>query len=259
MAEPMSEFATKLLGDEPDAIAPDTSEIRLLAGASRGSLAHGTLAPHGVSLAIKHRVVEEVWFVVEGRGQVWRMRNALGEVVDVGPGASLSIPPGTHFQFRTIGDEPFRFIMCTMPPWPGADEAVRVPDHWPVEPKATTEALAALDPSLYRSKKTLPNENDPREIVYEATNHIPNLEWGVAFADIVESARHVHHRTRETYVHLEGPPLVVELGDDVRLLEAGDSLDIPVGVPHKARSQGPGPARVVVTTYPAWSAEEVLE
>jgi mannose-6-phosphate isomerase-like protein (cupin superfamily) len=138
MAETSSEFVTKLLADEPEAIAPDTSEIRLLASGTRGSMAHGTLAPGGVSLAIKHLNVEEVWFVVSGQAQVWRKRDEHEEIVDVGPGASLSIPPGTHFQFRTVGDEPFRFIMCTMPPWPGADEAVRVPDHWPIEPKETT-------------------------------------------------------------------------------------------------------------------------
>jgi mannose-6-phosphate isomerase-like protein (cupin superfamily) len=133
MAEPVTEFETRWLADNPDAIAPDTSEIRLLARATRGSMAHGTLPPNGVSLAVRHRNVEEVWFVISGRGQVWRKLNGHEEVVDAGPGASLSIPPGMHFQFRTVGDDPFRFIMCTMPPWPGADEAVRVPDHWPVE------------------------------------------------------------------------------------------------------------------------------
>jgi mannose-6-phosphate isomerase-like protein (cupin superfamily) len=129
----VTEFEARWLADNPEAIAPDTSEIRLLARATRGSMAHGTLPPTAVSLAIRHRNVEEVWFVVSGRGQVWRKLNGHEEVVNAGPGASLSIPPGTHFQFRTAGEEPFRFIMCTMPPWPGADEAVRVPDHWPVE------------------------------------------------------------------------------------------------------------------------------
>jgi mannose-6-phosphate isomerase-like protein (cupin superfamily) len=137
MAESPSEFATRWLADEPDDIAPDTSEIRLLARGMRGSLAHGTLPPNGVSLAVRHRNVEEVWFVVSGHGEVWRMQDGHEEVVDVRPGASLTIPPGTHFQFRTVGDEPFRFIMCTMPPWPGADEAIRVPDHWPVKAKGT--------------------------------------------------------------------------------------------------------------------------
>ena len=133
MVEAASKFATKVLADKPDDIAPDTSEIRLLARTTRGSMAHGTLAPAGVSLAVRHRNVEEIWFVVQGRAQVWRQLGDHEEVVDASPGTSLSIPQGTLFQFRTVGDEPFRFIMCTMPPWPGADEAVRVPDHWPVE------------------------------------------------------------------------------------------------------------------------------
>ena len=128
----MTEFETRWLADEPDDVAPDTSEIRLLARTTRASMAHGTLPPNGVSLAIRHRHVEEVWFVVSGHAQIWRQLNGQKEVILAGPGASLSIPPGTHFQFRTVGDEPFRFIMCTMPPWPGANEAIRVADHWPV-------------------------------------------------------------------------------------------------------------------------------
>ncbi|MFL5758365.1 MAG: cupin domain-containing protein [Thermomicrobiales bacterium] len=140
MADSTSRFVTKALADEPDVIAPDTSEIRLLARTTRGSMAHGTLPTGGVSLAVRHRNVEEVWYVLSGRGQVWQKLNDNEEIVEAGPGTSLSIPPETHFQFRTTGDEPFRFIMCTMPPWPGADEAVRVPDYWPVEPGEETTA-----------------------------------------------------------------------------------------------------------------------
>ena len=251
-----SGFEMKHLAAEFDVLAPDSSEIRLLVGTTRGSAAHGTLPPHAVSLAVTHRTVEEIWYVTEGHGQVWRKQAEREEVVDVGPGAALTIPVGTHFQFRATGDAPLRFIMCTMPPWPGPHEAIRVPDHWPVAAAESATPLSALDPSLYAKKKSLPSDDDPQEIVYEASNHLPHLDWGVAYADIVESKRHVHHRTRETYVHLEGPPLVVELGDEERLLETGDSLDIPPATPHKARSRGPGPARVLVTTTPAWTAED---
>jgi mannose-6-phosphate isomerase-like protein (cupin superfamily) len=125
-------FATRQLGEAYDVLAPDTSEIRLLVGTARGSLAHGTLAPGRVSLAITHRTVEEVWYVTAGRGQVWRKQGGRELVVDVEPGTALTIPTGTHFQFRASGPEPLTFVMCTMPPWPGEQEAVRVPDHWPV-------------------------------------------------------------------------------------------------------------------------------
>jgi mannose-6-phosphate isomerase-like protein (cupin superfamily) len=125
-------FTTKQLDSEYDVLAPDSSEIRLLVGTARGSVVHGTLPPGRVSLAIAHRTVEEVWYVTEGRGQVWRKQGDHETVVDVEPGTALTIPTGTHFQFRTTGSEPLRFIMCTMPPWPGEQEAVRVPNHWPV-------------------------------------------------------------------------------------------------------------------------------
>jgi len=130
--ETESTFATKQLGEAYDVLAPDASEIRLLVGMARGSLAHGTLAPGRVSLAIAHRTVEEAWYVTGGRGQVWRKQGDHEVVVDVGPGTALTIPTGVHFQFRTTGPEPLTFVMCTMPPWPGEQEAVRVPGHWPV-------------------------------------------------------------------------------------------------------------------------------
>jgi mannose-6-phosphate isomerase-like protein (cupin superfamily) len=116
--------------------------------------------------------------------------------------------------------------------------------------------LSPLDPSLYRGRKAMPDDGDPREIVYESSNHIPGLSWGVAYADVLESARHMHHRTRETYVHLEGPPLLVQVGDAWRRLEPGDSVTIPPETPHMARSDGPGMARILVTTHPAWQAED---
>jgi len=130
--ETESTFATKQLGEAYDVLAPDASEIRLLVGMARGSLAHGTLAPGRVSLAIAHRTVEEAWYVTGGRGQVWRKQGDHEVVVDVGPGTALTIPTGVHFQFSTTGPEPLTFVMCTMPPWPGEQEAVRVPGHWPV-------------------------------------------------------------------------------------------------------------------------------
>lgn len=67
-------FATKRLGELPDATAPDGSEVRVLCSTSRGSLAHFTLPPHAVSKAMAHRTVEEVWYFVSGRGQMWRAR-----------------------------------------------------------------------------------------------------------------------------------------------------------------------------------------
>ena len=38
----------------------------------------------------------------------------------------LTLPLGTHFQFRAMGEESLEIIGVTMPPWPGEGEAYRV-------------------------------------------------------------------------------------------------------------------------------------
>ncbi|MCY3735404.1 MAG: cupin domain-containing protein [Gemmatimonadaceae bacterium] len=114
-----------------DVLAPDGSEIRLLARGRRGSMVHCTLNPGQVSLPVAHRSVEELWYVLEGAGQVWRRLGGEERIVDLSPGTSLSIPAGAHFQFRTVGERPLRIAIVTMPPWPGAEEAYPVEGCWP--------------------------------------------------------------------------------------------------------------------------------
>jgi len=121
---------TRRLGKEADVIAPDGSEVRILAAASRGSMAHFTLPPGAVSKAICHRTVEEIWFILAGRGRMWRAGDDAEEITELVPGLSLTIPTGTRFQFRCDGDTPLAAVGVTMPPWPGAEEAVFVTGPW---------------------------------------------------------------------------------------------------------------------------------
>jgi mannose-6-phosphate isomerase-like protein (cupin superfamily) len=51
-------------------------------------------------------------------------------IAELGPGVSLTIPIGTHFQFRCDGHEPLDAIGATMPPWPGESEAFFVDGAW---------------------------------------------------------------------------------------------------------------------------------
>ena len=123
-------FDTKTIGAAPDAIAPDGSEVRVLCQLSRGGLAVFSLPPGAVSKAIAHHTVEELWYVISGRGRIWRKLGQSEEVTELGPGLSLSIPTGTDFQFRCDGSEPLIVIGATMPPWPGEAEAFRVEGTW---------------------------------------------------------------------------------------------------------------------------------
>ncbi len=126
----MSPFVTRKLAELPDAIAPDGSEVRLLANSTRGSMAHFQLPPGSTSKAVAHRTVEEVWLIIEGQGLMWRKNKTGEEIVDLGPGISLTIEAGTHFQFRSDGNSPLKAVGVTMPPWPGMDEAYSVEGKW---------------------------------------------------------------------------------------------------------------------------------
>ena len=123
-------WQTRSLAAGVDALAPDGSEIRFLAELAGASVVHCTLEPGGVTRAVRHRTVEEAWFFLGGRGQVWRRADGLEEVTDVRPGLALTIPLGAHFQFRATGPEPLTFVIATSPPWPGDDEAVPVDGPW---------------------------------------------------------------------------------------------------------------------------------
>jgi mannose-6-phosphate isomerase-like protein (cupin superfamily) len=115
-----------------DVLAPDGSEIRLLVSVPGGSMVHCTLRPGQVTQAVRHRIVEEVWYCVAGSGQVWRKSAEAEEIVDVEPGVALSIPLGAAFQFRATGSTPIEVVITTLPPWPGPDEAVPVTGPWEI-------------------------------------------------------------------------------------------------------------------------------
>jgi len=126
----VASFSSKHLPLARDAIAPDGSDVRLLLELAGGGMAHFELGPNLVSKAVTHRTVEEIWFFLSGRGEMWRSQYGHSEIVEVYPGVCLTIPKGTHFQFRSFGNEPLAAIGVTMPPWPGEEEAVLVTGAW---------------------------------------------------------------------------------------------------------------------------------
>jgi mannose-6-phosphate isomerase-like protein (cupin superfamily) len=120
-------FATRQIAEWPDAMAPDGSEVRLLGSLPRGGMAVFRLMPKAVSKAVAHRTVEEIWFFTGGQGRIWRRLGEREEITEIGPGVSITIPTGTHFQFRCDSGEPLEAVAVTMPPWPGSEEAYSVP------------------------------------------------------------------------------------------------------------------------------------
>jgi mannose-6-phosphate isomerase-like protein (cupin superfamily) len=95
-------------------------------------MAHFEIAAGEVSTAVVHMSVEEIWYILSGHGSMWRKHDASEDIVELRPGLSLTIPCGTHFQFRAEGAEPLQILAITMPPWPlDREEAIAVAGKWP--------------------------------------------------------------------------------------------------------------------------------
>lgn len=110
--------------------APDGSEVRPLLALPGASMAHFELAPGQISRAVRHRTLDELWYIIAGRGEMWRRQPlASGEVTSVeriDPGTCVSLPAGTAFQFSAEGSEALRAIAVTLPPWSSIDATTEV-------------------------------------------------------------------------------------------------------------------------------------
>jgi mannose-6-phosphate isomerase-like protein (cupin superfamily) len=125
-----SEFATGRTPSERTAVAPDGSDVRTLLRLAGGSMAHFELGAGQTSRAVTHRTIEEIWYVLSGHGQMWRKQGEREEIVALESGMCLTIPLGTHFQFRASTAGPISALGVSLPPWPGEGEAVPVAGPW---------------------------------------------------------------------------------------------------------------------------------
>lgn len=132
MTQPL--YTTTLLREHVDVLAPDGAEVRMLVDLPRGSMAHFTLGPGKVSRAIRHRTIEELWYIVAGEGEMWRAQDDEEDIVTLRPGVALTIPTGCAFQFRAGASGPLSAVGVAMPPWPGEHEAAQAKGPW--EPTA---------------------------------------------------------------------------------------------------------------------------
>lgn len=127
----MKPFETKELPQTMDVAAPDGSEIRLMPVLEGGSMVHCRVPPGAVTKAVRHKTVDELWYVTAGEGRLWRRQGDREQVERLTAGSAHTIPLGTDFQFRCDSAKALEIVIVTMPPWPDMSEAVPVADHWP--------------------------------------------------------------------------------------------------------------------------------
>ena len=63
---------TTTLPDQPDGKSPAGADIRFLVDGATGNMIHSTVPPRQVNPATVHATVNEFWYILERRGEIWR-------------------------------------------------------------------------------------------------------------------------------------------------------------------------------------------
>ena len=106
------------LADAESFVTADGSTIRELFGLPTGgvehqSLAEATLAPGQATQRHYHRASEEIYFVLDGDGEM----ELDGERRAVSAGDAVAIPAGAWHELRAEGDRPLRILCSCAPPY----------------------------------------------------------------------------------------------------------------------------------------------
>lgn len=108
--------------------APDGSRVSELCRLSAGSVAVFELSADRTSAAVMHPELDEIWTVTAGMGLLWRKADHHQSIAELAPGLCMTIPAGTHFQFRAYST--LRILGVTMPAWDGNHQVKKVPGYW---------------------------------------------------------------------------------------------------------------------------------
>ena len=106
------------LGAAEPFVTADGSTIRELCGLPTGgtvnqSLAEATLEPGQATTRHYHRDAEEIYFVLEGDGEM----EIEGDRARVRVGEAIPIAPGARHQIRNVGPGSLRLLCCCSPPY----------------------------------------------------------------------------------------------------------------------------------------------
>jgi mannose-6-phosphate isomerase-like protein (cupin superfamily) len=103
--------------------------------------------------------------------------------------------------------------------------------------------------------------SDIRELMHPAQHGNRNQSLAEAVVPAGQSTRLHRHRQAEELYHVLAGSGLMTLGDERFPIEAGDTVLIAPGTPHRVESSGPGDLRLLCCCSPAYAHDdtELLE
>ena len=111
--------------DATDTTATDGAQVRLLPVLKGESVAQFRPGTGAVSRVGYHRKVEEICYVLTGRGEMWCRTGEHEEIALLASVFCLAIPRRTSFGFRAAAGAALAAVSVARQPWP-----LHSPDEW---------------------------------------------------------------------------------------------------------------------------------
>ena len=174
-------FEVKDSNTAADYIAPDGLEVYLGAGIrpakdiihiGDADIARFEAPPGFVGKAVTHKTVDEIWYCLEGSGEIAVKEKADGEWEELAltPGVSVSLPLGSHFQVRNTGSHQLKILGVTTPHWPAdPSEALEVERYWLND---NNHEKAKLLSKGFTLASKVPDETTPNGVSFSAVAEV---------------------------------------------------------------------------------------
>jgi mannose-6-phosphate isomerase-like protein (cupin superfamily) len=209
------------------------------------SMAHVTMNKGNVSLLHSHTKMREAYFILDGRGVLYRA----DEAIEVAKGAFLSIPAGTPHKLRNIGEGELEHLVFASPPFNPEDVSLI---NGAAEPKAIVK---------YSFNKRLFSAKDGA-VVYELDSNQERTENGVAFAHGTlspkrQALKHFHKISDEVYYVISGRGNV-SLGNSVYPVSKGSVVFVPSSTVHGLENTDDEDLEVLCLSTPPYQNDDFL-
>lgn len=211
------------------------------------SMAHVTMAPNNVSLWHQHKIMYEIYFIINGEGILYYNNKSL----KVQKGAYLILPPNTPHKLKNTGNTDLEHLVFAIPTFNPNDVEI-----------LNDCANETMDPEIFKYEKPPMTALDGA-LIYELTDISTRNKLNIALATgfLPKSRKaipHYHKISEEIYYICSGIGRII-VGDECFNVTKGSTVYIPTNTIHALENKSDTEELYVLCiTSPAYTKEDFL-